>query len=125
MDISLSIKEAYRYITEFVSDGGILHFLIVVISLLLIIDAFTSFRYYYIKKFYRYSLRTLDLRSLKYKRDIVISAYKMLATQDSIEKALKVVRELEDKLEVSPMDFSKYKSQYLKDIKNVSDRGYY
>lgn len=86
---------------------------------------FCSFRYYYIKKFYDFSIHAMDLKRLEYLRNTVISGYKMLAKEDSIEKAIQQVRHLEEELGEDPIDFSEYESQYKKNINNVFTRGYF
>lgn len=95
------------------------------IILLILVDAFTAFRYYYMDRLYEKTIGKLDSEILKFKRLVVIYGYSTLASQEVIDRALKDYRDLESQLGKPFYDFSKQKEEYLKKLKDASNRGYY
>lgn len=98
--------------------------LFLLLSALILIDAFTAFRYYYLDKLYNASEKALNKQLLEYKKSVVIHGYKTLVSEEFIEKALADYRALEEKLGRPMYDFTELKEEYKKKLRDASNRGY-
>jgi hypothetical protein len=92
---------------------------------IVIIDIFSAFRYYYLERGYLTAINLVEEKRLDYLRKTVISGYKILADEKNILTSINKVRNLEKKLNKDPMNFSQYKTEYKKNIKDVLKRGYF
>lgn len=117
------MKEVYNFL-NYIETLDYITFMIVFMLLVIVIDIISVFRYYYYNMFYNYISFNLDMKRLKYRRDLVISGYKTLASKEIIDKAISKVRSLEEKLNEENFNFNIYKDEYLKQLEHVRDRGY-
>lgn len=69
-------------------------------------------------------LRNLDLILLKLRRKNFLTLLNTLASKETVDIALKEVRDLEESLDRSEKDFTKELENYYKIKKEVDERGY-
>lgn len=111
----------YDYLKEVYSSYPII---ITVLYLVIVIDIMSSFRFYYLNKYYHSVNKNLDSKRLEYLKSVVIHGYVTLATQDKINEALSKYRKLEETLGEPVFSFDEYEKTYLKQSKDAHTRGY-